>query len=140
MSIRNSTGKLKSLIKVTSTGVIVFAGICMYKGDERFYNEVAMPLTRYLDPELAHNFGITAFKWGLMPKQSAEDSQILKTNFLGLSLNNPLGVAAGFDKQGEAIEGLHKLGFGFVEIGNSNSSRIIHFFSFYCSIQMLSIY
>lgn len=45
-------------------------------------------------------------------------SPIQNTNFFGLPASNPLGIAAGFDKQGEAVEGLHQLGFGFVEIGS----------------------
>lgn len=39
-------------------------------------------------------------------------------SFLGLNLSNPIGIAAGFDKHGEAIDGLTGIGFGFVEIGS----------------------
>lgn len=35
-----------------------------------------------------------------------------------MRLQNPLGIAAGFDKDGDAIQGLHRIGFGFVEIGS----------------------
>lgn len=38
-------------------------------------------------------------------------------NVLGLKFKNPVGIAAGFDKNGEAVDGLYKLGFGFVEVG-----------------------
>lgn len=38
-------------------------------------------------------------------------------NVLGLKFKNPIGIAAGFDKHGEAVDGLYKLGFGFVEVG-----------------------
>lgn len=41
-----------------------------------------------------------------------------KTNFLNFELNNPIGIAAGFDKHGEAVIGLRKLGFSIVEIGS----------------------
>lgn len=37
---------------------------------------------------------------------------------MNFTLTNPLGIAAGFDKHGEAVEGLHRIGFGFVEIGS----------------------
>ena len=37
---------------------------------------------------------------------------------MGISFPNPIGIAAGFDKQGEAMQGLHRIGFGFVEIGS----------------------
>ena len=119
MAIRIDKTKLRTLIRITTSGAIFYAGICLYKGDEKFYNHVAMPLSRYLDPEWAHKIGITALKWRFMPKERVEDPTILKTNFLEMNLKNPLGMAAGFDKQGEAIEGLHELGFSFVEIGNT---------------------
>lgn len=41
-----------------------------------------------------------------------------KTKFLDITLSNPLGIAAGFDKHGEAVDGLSRSGFGFVEIGS----------------------
>ncbi len=40
-----------------------------------------------------------------------------EVNVLGLKFKNPIGIAAGFDKHGEAVDGLYKLGFGFVEVG-----------------------
>lgn len=40
-----------------------------------------------------------------------------EVNVLGLKFKNPVGIAAGFDKHGEAVDGLYKLGFGFVEVG-----------------------
>lgn len=41
-----------------------------------------------------------------------------KTSFFQHSLTNPIGIAAGFDKHGEAVCGLHNAGFGFVEVGS----------------------
>lgn len=41
-----------------------------------------------------------------------------KTELWGLNFPNPIGIAAGFDKNGEAMQGLHRTGFGFVEIGS----------------------
>lgn len=43
---------------------------------------------------------------------------IKKTTVWGLEFKNPIGLAAGFDKDGQAIDGLAKLGFGFIEIGS----------------------
>lgn len=40
-----------------------------------------------------------------------------EVNALGLKFKNPIGIAAGFDKHGEAVDGLYKVGFGFVEVG-----------------------
>ena len=42
---------------------------------------------------------------------------IQEVNVLGLKFKNPIGIAAGFDKHGEAVDGLYKVGFGFVEVG-----------------------
>ena len=41
-----------------------------------------------------------------------------EVNVLGLKFKNPIGIAAGFDKHGEAVDGLYKMGFGFVEVGS----------------------
>lgn len=41
-----------------------------------------------------------------------------KTKFFDHILSNPIGIAAGFDKHGEAVNGLHNIGFGFIEIGS----------------------
>lgn len=42
---------------------------------------------------------------------------VQEVNILGLKFKNPIGIAAGFDKHGEAVDGLYKVGFGFVEVG-----------------------
>lgn len=113
-----SKDKLKSLLAVTVSGVSLFTGINIYQGNEKFYNEVAMPLVRLIDPETAHNLAVKIIKFGFSPTQKTNDSSTLNTNLFGLKFNNPLGMAAGFDKQGEAVDGLSKMGFGFVEIGS----------------------
>ncbi|XP_076299687.1 dihydroorotate dehydrogenase (quinone), mitochondrial-like [Lasioglossum baleicum] len=91
--------KLKSLLTVTSTAVTLYGGICLYQSDEKFYNRYAVPLIRLVDPELAHNAAIKMLKWGLVGKQTTTDPCSLETNVWGMQFNNPLGMAAGFDKQ-----------------------------------------
>ncbi|XP_076165263.1 dihydroorotate dehydrogenase 2 [Ptiloglossa arizonensis] len=110
--------KLKSLLTVTSTAVTMFSGVCLYQGNEKFYDAIALPLVQLLDPEIAHTAAVKMLKWGLMSKQNTQDSESLAIDVWGLQFKNPVGMAAGFDKQGEAIEGLHKIGFSFVEIGS----------------------
>lgn len=110
--------KLKSLLTVTSTAVTMFSGVCLYQGNEKFYDAIALPLVQLLDPEIAHTAAVKMLKWGLMSKQNTQDSESLAIDVWGLQFKNPVGMAAGFDKQGEAIEGLHKIGFSFVEIGD----------------------
>lgn len=110
--------KLRSFLIVTTSGTAIFAGMNLYQGNEKFYKNVAMPLTRLIDPETAHNLAVTALKWGLVPKQNnVDDGKLLRTTVWGLKFENPIGMAAGFDKQGEVVKGLTKTGFGFVEIG-----------------------
>ncbi|KAK2584066.1 hypothetical protein KPH14_006513 [Odynerus spinipes] len=114
----NNKAKIKSLITVTSSAAALFGGICIYQGNEKFYKEVAIPLVQRVDPEIAHTVAVKALKWRLLSKQKSEDPISLRTNVWDLVFKNPLGMAAGFDKQGEAIEGLHDIGFSFVEIGS----------------------
>ncbi|GIL39190.1 quinone-dependent dihydroorotate dehydrogenase [Roseiterribacter gracilis] len=79
---------------------------------------LARPLLHALDPEAAHRLTIRALQSGLVPFAAGPDPASLAIQVLGLSFANPVGMAAGFDKNGEAIDGLHRLGFGFVEIGS----------------------
>jgi dihydroorotate dehydrogenase len=72
---------------------------------------------RKLDPETAHGWAITALKTLPLPRPAADDP-ILKTRIAGLKLSNPVGLAAGLDKNAEALRGLSRLGFGFVECGS----------------------
>ncbi|XP_011309683.1 dihydroorotate dehydrogenase (quinone), mitochondrial [Fopius arisanus] len=110
--------KIKSFIKVTISGATLFTGLSVYQGNEKFYDQIVMPLVRLVDPELAHNLAVTAVKYRFSPSQNISDPSTLKTSLWGLKFSNPLGMAAGFDKQGEAVQGLTTMGFGFVEIGS----------------------
>ncbi|XP_053969387.1 dihydroorotate dehydrogenase (quinone), mitochondrial [Anastrepha ludens] len=112
------TSKIKSLAIVTTGAVIFHAGFCIYKGNEKFYKNTLMPLTRYLPAEMSHNLAVLACKYKVFPQPPQPDSQNLSVGFFNKQITNPIGIAAGFDKQGEAVEGLSKLGFGFVEIGS----------------------
>lgn len=75
-----------------------------------------MPLARALDPERAHRLGLHALRAGLGGRAGADDPR-LAVSALGLRFANPLGLAAGFDKDAEAAAALMRLGFGFVEAG-----------------------
>jgi dihydroorotate dehydrogenase len=70
-----------------------------------------------LPPELAHQASLKALKAGLVPVARLVPDPVLKTKLAGLELPNPVGLAAGYDKNGEVIDALLKLGFGFVECG-----------------------
>ncbi len=70
-----------------------------------------------MDPETAHGATINALRLGLSPEQDHADPPELKTNLVGLELKNPIGMAAGFDKNAEVPVPLARMGFGMVEIG-----------------------
>ncbi|KAI3426943.1 hypothetical protein D9Q98_006887 [Chlorella vulgaris] len=76
------------------------------------------PLVRLLDAETSHNVGLLAARWGLLPRETRPDPPSLHTTVWGRKFPNPLGVAAGFDKDAEVVEPLLGLGFGFVEVGS----------------------
>jgi dihydroorotate dehydrogenase len=71
-----------------------------------------------MDPEIAHGATINALKLGLAPEQTEPDPPELKTTLAGLDLSNPVGMAAGFDKNGEVPRPLSRMGFGLVEVGS----------------------
>jgi dihydroorotate dehydrogenase len=74
-------------------------------------------LRRTLEPEAAHRAAINAMKAGLGPKVRADAFANLAINLAGMKLPNPIGLAAGFDKDCEAPAGLLAAGFGSVECG-----------------------
>jgi len=69
------------------------------------------------DPETSHGLSITALKSGLAPLSGQVTSSRLATTVAGLDLPNPIGLAAGYDKNAEVIAPLTKAGFGFIEVG-----------------------
>lgn len=70
-----------------------------------------------LDPETAHGWALRALKLGLAPRSGVVTSSRLATTLVGLDLPNPVGLAAGFDKNATAIAPLMQTGFGFLEVG-----------------------
>ena len=70
-----------------------------------------------LPPEAAHRLAIWGLGHGLVRRRRADAWPSLATRLCGLDLPNPLGLAAGFDKNAQGLRGLARLGFGFVEIG-----------------------
>lgn len=76
----------------------------------------AKPILHSLDPETAHSVGICGMKMGLHPVHKIDDPR-LKTTLFGQDFPNPVGLAAGFDKNAEVIAPILKMGFGFTEVG-----------------------
>ena len=75
------------------------------------------PLIFKLDPEFAHSLAIKALKTNLFIKQKIPEDLYLKSTLFGKEIKNPIGIAAGFDKDAEVYNSLFNLGFGFVEVG-----------------------
>jgi dihydroorotate dehydrogenase len=69
------------------------------------------------DPETAHGLSIKALRSGLVPSHAAPADPRLRQTIAGISFANPIGMAAGYDKNAEVPEALLRLGFGFTEIG-----------------------
>ncbi len=74
-------------------------------------------LLRLLPPETAHNLALRALRLGLAGADRTPDDPILALSAFGQHFKNPIGLAAGFDKNAAALAPLAKLGFGFLEAG-----------------------
>ncbi len=70
-----------------------------------------------LDPEIAHDLAIKALKFNLVIQNKIKNNKSIQTEIFGKIIPNPIGIAAGFDKDAEVYNPLFKLGFGFVEVG-----------------------
>jgi dihydroorotate dehydrogenase len=80
------------------------------------FDRLSRPLLRTLDPEDAHGLAIKALRF-VPTVRSAPDDPRLAVRAFGLNFPNPVGIAAGFDKNAQAADALLRLGFGFVEVG-----------------------
>jgi dihydroorotate dehydrogenase len=76
------------------------------------------PLLRLLPPEAAHELTVRVLQLGPVPGRLAADEPILAVRLWGREFPNPLGLAAGFDKNARAFPTMLRLGFGFVEVGS----------------------
>ena len=77
----------------------------------------AKPFLHSLDPEDAHELTLCALEMGVVPGQPRGDDPVLATTLFGRTLSNPIGLAAGFDKNARVYERMGAHGFGFVEVG-----------------------
>ncbi len=80
-------------------------------------SSLVVPLLRRLDPERAHGLALWGLRHGFGGVAMEADDPILRVSAFGLAFRNPIGLAAGFDKDARAVGGLARLGFGFVETG-----------------------
>jgi dihydroorotate dehydrogenase len=80
------------------------------------FDRLALPVMRTLDPERSHRLAIAALKLSPARRPPADHPRLMVHAF-GLDFANPVGLAAGFDKNAEAADAILRLGFGFAEIG-----------------------
>jgi dihydroorotate dehydrogenase len=78
---------------------------------------LARPLLNALDPEHAHELTLRSLEAGIHPRSSAPDDSRLGASVWGLAFPNPLGIAAGFDKDARVVGAVLAMGLGFAEIG-----------------------
>eukprot|EP00899_Mesostigma_viride_P012102 jgi/Mesvir1/20893/Mv07967-RA.1 len=90
------------------------------KRTELFFtaSTAATPLVRLFDPETAHRIAVLSAAYRLTPRETRPDPPSLAVTLWGRRFPNPLGMAAGFDKDAEAMPGILGMGFGHVEIGS----------------------
>ncbi|KAF7580580.1 dihydroorotate dehydrogenase (fumarate) [Clavispora lusitaniae] len=110
------------------TGAVALSAFTYYAFDARagFHEYVLCPLIRtFTDAETGHVLGIKFMKYGLAPSLRGKDSRLEKelspllgVDVFGTRLKSPIGLAAGLDKDGEAIDALFNTGFSYVEIGS----------------------
>ena len=78
---------------------------------------LGLGLLHRVDPETAHGLALKALRLGAVPLPGLVTSPRLQCTVAGLSLTNPIGLAAGFDKNAQALAPLSRAGFGFLEVG-----------------------
>ncbi|MEH6359974.1 MAG: quinone-dependent dihydroorotate dehydrogenase [Amylibacter sp.] len=79
--------------------------------------KIGLSVVNKLDPELGHKLAIQSLNMGLLGGKGPYSSPRLRSTLAGLDLPNPIGLAAGFDKNAQVIAPLLKTGFGFIEVG-----------------------
>ena len=81
------------------------------------FSSALLPVLRRLDPERAHEIALYALRLGLAGRAVERDDPVLTVSAFGERFANPIGLAAGFDKDAVAVAVLMRLGFGFIETG-----------------------
>ncbi|XP_017700599.1 dihydroorotate dehydrogenase (quinone), mitochondrial-like isoform X2 [Phoenix dactylifera] len=119
------SSKKGRLLSGTMIGLAIAGGAYVSTADEATFCGWLFKATKFLNPffalldaEVAHRLAVSAASHGLVPIEKRPDPAILALEVWGRKFTNPVGLAAGFDKNAEAVEGLLGLGFGFVEIGS----------------------
>lgn len=79
--------------------------------------DLARPALLMMEPERAHELTLRSLERGLYPRQHGPDARVLRQSVMGLDFPNPIGIAAGFDKNARVPQAIRNIGFGFSEVG-----------------------
>lgn len=101
-------------IAIPSTAAIA----SIYYNRESVTNNFFIPFLHKLDPEISHNIVINLLKYNITPNNNIYQHKSLNVNLWNKHFENPVGLAAGFDKDAKAYKSLSKFGFGFLELGS----------------------
>ncbi|KAG8709062.1 Dihydroorotate dehydrogenase (quinone), mitochondrial [Ceratobasidium sp. 395] len=107
---------------LTASALILGTGLFVayyYDSRSAIHRWIIPPLMRAtLDPEVSHRLAVRILGTPFAPRDQGVDDDVLKCKIWDIHMPSPIGLAAGFDKDGEAIDGLFNLGFDWVEIGS----------------------
>ncbi|GJP64473.1 hypothetical protein CLOP_g21458 [Closterium sp. NIES-67] len=116
---------LLRILAACALGSGAAAGIIVSTMDPKSFSALSFaatdymtPFIRLLDPETSHQLAVLSGEWGLTPREYRADPPSLATTVWGRRFTNPVGMAAGFDKDGRCIDSMFALGLGFTEIGS----------------------
>lgn len=119
------SSKKGRLLTGATIGLLIAGGAYVSTVDEATFcgwlfsaTKLVNPFFALLDPEFSHKLAVTAASRGWVPREKRPDLPILGLDVWGRKFSNPIGLAAGFDKNAEAVDGLLGMGFGFVEVGS----------------------
>eukprot|EP00892_Ulva_mutabilis_P008048 jgi/Ulvmu1/5615/UM023_0153.1 len=111
------SGSVARILTLVGAGGATVAAFTLTDFKFKCYS-AALPAVRIFDAETAHRLTIGAAKYGLLPSDNRKDDARLRVHLWGRTFSNPLGIAAGFDKDAEAIEPVLNMGLGFMEVGS----------------------
>jgi hypothetical protein len=117
--------KVGAVLVATGAGTAAAMLPDAFKHPETLHMEAASAcgqLLQLLEPEIAHQVAMFLATYGLIPSDRRLDDPRLGIQLWGRSFSNPLGIAAGMDKDAEAMEALMAMGLGFMEVGAASAS------------------
>lgn len=117
MSKRTAAQKISQFVRLGVLGGGVCGGLLLQRHDDKASRALGSLLHSVMGAEAVHQATVLALSRGCYFRSRLENKPELRVKLWGREFRNPVGTAVGFDKHGEAVQGLSDLGFGFVEVG-----------------------